>query len=45
MQADWVGISVSVLIILMIFLIIVAKIQGDRVIDVLEQFLDFVKGE
>jgi hypothetical protein len=41
---DWLGTSVSLLIILAIILIVVAKIQGDRVIDVMEQFLDFMKG-
>lgn len=41
---DWLGIGLSVLIILGIIIIIVAKVQGDRVVDVLEQIADFVKG-
>jgi hypothetical protein len=43
-MTDWLGIGITVLIILLFFLIVVAKIQGDRVIDVLAQFLDFMKG-
>ena len=45
MPADWLGIGVAILIILAIILIIIAKVQGDRVVDVLEQFFDFMKGD
>jgi len=45
MSADWLGIGLTVLIILAIITIIIAKIQGDRVVDVMEQMLDFVKGD
>lgn len=45
MAADWFGIGIAVLIILAIILIVIAKIQGDRVVDVLQQFLEFVKGK
>lgn len=44
-QTDWLGILLTLLIILAIIAIIVAKVQGDRVVDVLEQFVDFMKGE
>ena len=44
MPTDWMGIGLSLLIVLAIILIIVAKIQGDRVVDVMQQFLDFMKG-
>lgn len=44
MPFDWLGIGISLLIILAIILIIIAKVQGDRVVDVMEQFLDFLKG-
>lgn len=42
---DWFGIGLTLLIILFMILIIIAKVQGDRVIDVLTQFLEFMKGE
>ena len=45
MPTDWLGISIAVLIILAIILIIIAKVQGDRVVDVLGQLLDFIKGD
>ena len=44
MPTDWLGIGLSIMIVLMIIAIVVAKIQGDRVIDVMAQFLDFVRG-
>jgi len=44
METDWMGIGLSLLIVLAIILIVIAKIQGDRVVDVLTQFLEFVKG-
>ena len=44
-MVDWLGTSVAILIILAIILIVIAKVQGDRVVDVLEQILDFVRGE
>ena len=44
-MTDWLGIGISVLIILMIIFIVIAKIQGDRVVDVMSQFLDFMKGK
>ena len=40
---DWVGTGISLLIILAIIFIVIAKIQGDRVVDVLEQMLAFIK--
>lgn len=43
MPTDWFGIALAVLIILAIILIVIAKIQGDRVVDVLSQLLDFVR--
>lgn len=45
MPTDWLGISISVLIILMIIFIVIAKIQGERVIDVVGQFIDLIKGD
>lgn len=44
-QTDWFGILLTLLIILAIIVIVIAKVQGDRFIDVLEQFLDFAKGK
>lgn len=44
MPTDWLGIGIAVLIVLAIILIVIAKIQGDRVVDVLQQFLEFVRG-
>lgn len=45
MPVDWFGIGIAVLIILAIILIVIAKIQGDRVVDVLYQFLEFVRSK
>jgi len=45
MPVEWLGVGITIIIILAIILIIIAKVQGDRVVDVLEQFLDFVKGD
>jgi hypothetical protein len=44
MPTDWMGIGLSLIIVLAIIAIVIAKIQGDRVVDVMEQFLEFVKG-
>lgn len=44
MPVDWFGIGISALIIIGIILIVIAKMQGDRVVDVLEQFLEFMRG-
>lgn len=43
-MTDWLGILLSVIIILLIFTIIVAKIQGDKVVDVFTQILEAMKG-
>jgi hypothetical protein len=43
-MTDWLGMGLALLIVLAIILIIVAKVQGDRVVDVLGQIMDFVKG-
>jgi len=43
-QTDLLGVGLTFLIILAIIFIVIAKVQGDRVIDVLEQFTDFMKG-
>ena len=45
MQTDWLGIGLTLIIILAIILIIWAKIQGDRVVDVLAQIRDLMRGE
>lgn len=45
MPIDWLGASITLLIILAGILIIIAKVQGDRIVDVLEQFLEFMKGD
>jgi hypothetical protein len=45
MPTDYLGIALSLIIILGIIFIVIAKIQGDRVIDVLTQFLDAMKGK
>jgi hypothetical protein len=42
-MTDWLGIGISVLIIFGGILIIIAKVQGDRVVDVMQQFVDFMK--
>ena len=45
METDWLGIGLTLIIILAIILIIWAKIQGDRVVDVLAQIRDLMRGE
>jgi hypothetical protein len=45
MPADWIGIILTAIIVLALIFIVIAKMQGDRVVDVLEQILDFVKGK
>lgn len=42
---DWLGVSLSLLIILAIIIIVIAKVQGDRVVDVLSELLAFIRGE
>jgi hypothetical protein len=44
-EVDWLGAGLTILIILAIILIIVAKIQGQRIVDVLAQIRDLAKGE
>ena len=44
MTTDWLGIGISTLIILFIILIVIAKVQGDRVIDVLKQIFGVFRG-
>lgn len=44
MGFDWFGATISLVIIFSLILIVIAKLQGDRVVDVLQQMLDFVKG-
>jgi signal transduction histidine kinase len=44
MAFDWFGATISLIIIFALILIVVAKLQGDRVVDVLQQMLDFIKG-
>jgi len=45
MPTDWLGIGLTVIIILLIFAIVIAKIQGDRVVDVFTQFFEVIKGK
>ena len=45
MPTDWIGIALSLIIILGIIFIVIAKIQGDRVIDVLQQFMEVLRGK
>lgn len=45
MTTDWLGIGISVFILCAIILIVWAKIQGDRVVDVLAQIRDLMKGQ
>ena len=44
-MTDWLGISLALLIIIGIILIVIAKVQGDRVVDVVTQFIELVKGK
>ena len=44
-NTDWLGMGISLVIILFIILIVWAKIQGDKVVDVLAQIRDFIEGK
>lgn len=44
-MTDWLGTGITLLIILFIILIIWSKIQGDTIIDLLQDIKDFVKEE
>ena len=42
---DWIGIGITVIILLFLILIIWAKTQGDTIIDILREIREFMKGE
>lgn len=42
-QTDWLGLGITIIILLFIILIVWAKMQGDKVTDVLSQIRDFIK--
>lgn len=41
---DWLGMGLTVAIILFIILIVWSKIQGDKIIDILSDIREFMKG-
>lgn len=43
MTTDWVGMGISLLIVLFIILIVWAKIRGDDIIDILSDIRDFIR--
>jgi len=42
---DWVGTSITLLIIVFLILIVWSKIQGDPIIEILSEMRDFMKGD
>ena len=44
-MADWIGITVTILIISFIMLIVWSKVQGDKITDILAEIRDLLKGE
>jgi hypothetical protein len=44
-MTDWLGILLSIAIVLFIILMVWAKVQGDTVIGILSEIRDFMKGE
>jgi hypothetical protein len=44
-ETDWLGAALTFFIIFFMIVIIIAKIQGQRVIDVLAQFRDLIRGQ
>lgn len=44
-MTDWLGTSITIGIILFILLLIWAKVQGDKVIDILSDIRDFMRGD
>lgn len=44
-MTDWLGTSITIVIILFIILLIWAKVQGDKLIDILSDIRDFMRGD
>ena len=44
MGTDWFGFILSLIIVISLIIIVIAKLQGDTFVDVLQQLWDFVKG-
>jgi hypothetical protein len=44
-MTDWLGILLSIAIVLFIILMVWAKVQGDTVVEILSEIRDFMKGE
>jgi hypothetical protein len=43
-MADWFGFILSLIIVLSLIVIVIAKLQGDTFVAVLQQIWDFIKG-
>ena len=43
MQTDWMGIGLTLIIVLFIILLVWSKMQGDSIMDILRDIRDFVK--
>lgn len=44
-QTDWLGIALTVTIILVIILLVWSKVTGDDPVDILSKLRDFVRGD
>lgn len=44
-MTDWLGIILSLLIVIFIILLVWAKVQGDTVVSILSEIRDFLKGD
>ena len=45
MPTDWIGLSITLAIVLFLMLLVWAKMQGDTIIDILSDIRDFMRGE
>ena len=45
MATDYVGIGLTIVIVIFILLLVWARVQGDTVIEILGEIRDFLKGE
>lgn len=43
-MADWLGIGLTLLILIFLILLVWAKAQGDTIIGILEEIRDFMRG-
>jgi hypothetical protein len=45
MATDWIGLGITIAIVLFLVLLVWAKMQGDTIIEILSEIRDFMRGE